>query len=91
MSKTKALAWTVASLATGIFFLIAAHSIACMACCLLPAAGFGFIAYRKIRRDQELIAGAMQAQLDQPQVQPMMTSKNVQGRLFVPPPIDRTF
>jgi len=90
MSKTKAFIWAVILTSSAILFLFW-HVYTCTFVLLLIACPFAVVAYRKQRRDLRIVEGATQAQLDQPQtlVIPMMTSKNTQGRLFVPPPIDR--
>lgn len=90
MSKSKALAYSV--IAFGLAFLFLYWQLnSCFFVLLLISLPFAVIAALKYRRDWRLTAEAEQARLSQPHTPalPMMTNKSTQGRLFVPPPVDR--
>ena len=90
MSKTKLLLWAAMWVGIAILFLFW-HAYACTFVLLLLACPFAVIAGLKHRRDQRIISEAKHAQFSSPRTPalPMMTNKSTQGRLFVPPPIDR--
>ena len=89
MTKTKAIAWAVFF---GVLVVICLPSqlYACAWPFLIATLVFGLIAWRKHKRDLEIIAGAAYQEeraSHREAYAPPMTSKGSNGRLFVPPPL----
>lgn len=88
MTKTKSLGCAVLFGAIALICLFG-QAYGCIFPFLIAGAVFAMIAWRKHKRDRDIIAEAYQKQVttSQQMVLPPMTTKGSNGRLFVPPPL----